>query len=226
MHAFVLESPHMVMNEYIREYEFDEELAIPPVKVCQSPDESLGHGATVWDAALVLCAFLESSVGRNLIGGTKCVELGAGTGIVALAADVLGAAESIATDQEICIPFLRQNIGLNSGSKVKAEVLDWKSPDTNVTNCDWILCADCVYDNSIVDDLVDSIARLNPKRGVIVSNEKRTEPENLDAEKKFIKGMYAQVGLVGKAVHPEVIRPEWRCEDIHVVVFERKSSSE
>jgi|LauGreDrversion4_2_1035121.scaffolds.fasta_scaffold16471_4 predicted RNA methylase len=211
------------MNEYLREYEFDDpQLGV--VKVCQTPESEYGLGSTVWDAALVLCAFLESTQGRELIKGSRVVELGSGTGIVSIVADKLGAISTLATDLPECIPFIRQNIGMNVDCACRAVCLDWKSREMEsvTAEVDWVLCADCVYLADTVDDLVATILAINPKRGVIVSNEAREHENNAEAERKFIKALYSQ-GYVGKAVHPEVLKPEWRCNDIHVVVFELPS---
>ena len=49
-------------------------------------------GCVVWDAALVLCKYLETADfdnGRALLGQT-CVDLGSGTGAVGLVAAALG----------------------------------------------------------------------------------------------------------------------------------------
>jgi hypothetical protein len=158
-----------------------------------------------------------------MIQNKHIIELGSGTGIVSIVADRLGAASCIATDLPACIPFIRQNIGLNINSACKALALDWSSKDdvrSVPSPVDWILCADCVYNLDTVDDLVGTILTINPVRGVIVSNEKRESPGNAQAEKIFIRGMYEN-GFTGKAVHREVIKPEWRCDDIHVVIFEK-----
>ena len=211
------------MNEYLREYSFLNE-RLPHAKVCQSPDSAYGHGATVWDAALVLCAFLESTKGLELIVGKKCIELGAGTGVVSIAASLLGACEAVATDVEACVPFIKQNIGLNAEAEnCRAVRLDWTQLDDaeeNKGTFDWILCADCVYEPHQVESLTRTILTLAPREGIIVSNERRESESNALAEKSFIKAMY-EAGFEGKAVHKEVIRPEWRCEDIYVVVFTR-----
>ena len=218
-----LKSTVFTMNEYLREYEFDDP-SLGTAKVCQSPEN--GHGSTVWDAALVLCAFFESKQGRDLIKGSRVVELGSGTGIVSIVADRLGAGSTVATDLPEYVPFIRQNIGLNLDSKCKAASLDWKERNLAAIpdNVDWVLCADCVYLKDTVDDLVETILAINPIRGVIVSNETREHENNDEAERRFIKGLYEK-GFVGKAVHREVLKPEWRCEDIHVVVFERKEDT-
>jgi predicted nicotinamide N-methyase len=208
------------MNEYLREYEFEDE-SVQPVKVCQHPGTELGHGATVWDAGLVLCAFLESETGRKMIKDSAVIELGAGTGIAAITASVMGAAVSVATDLEVCVPFIRQNIGLNPHvSNCKAEVLDWDKSEPSGEMYDWILCADCVYAPDTISGLTRTIEALNPSRGIIVSNERRGDESNALAEKTFIKAMY-ELGYAGKAVHKNVLRADWRCDDIDVIVFER-----
>ena len=212
------------MNEYLREYEFLKE-GIPSVKVCQCPEGIYGHGSTVWDAALVLCAFLETPHGNEFIREAKCIELGAGTGIVSIAACLLGAANSLATDLDTCVPFIRQNIGLNPKAETcQAKALDWNciadSHEIGEGQFDWVLCADCVYDLDHVDSLTRTIVALKPNRGIIVSNERREIESNALAEKTFIKAMY-EAGFLGKAVQKDLIRPEWRCEDIDVIVFSK-----
>ena len=205
-------------QEYTREYVFENETL---AKVCQ--DSSLCHGGTVWDAALVMCAFLESQ--RALIANTDCIELGAGTAIVSIAASLLGARKTVATDLPEFVPFMKQNVGLNLASNTVCEPLDWNNPQPQECEFDWVLCADCVYDSDTVDALTRTIIQLNPKKGVILSNEAREAESNAAAEKKFIASMLKN-GFVGKGVHKDVIRPDWRCDDIHIVLFEKTLNSE
>lgn len=210
------------MNEYIRQYEFDDP-SLASVKVCQCPDSRYGLGSTVWDAALVMCAFLESEPGRTMIRDAKCIELGAGTGIVSIVASTLGTASAIATDVPACIPFIKQNIGMNADAKnCTSQSLDWTEDldPAHVGAFDWVLCADCVYEPDSVESLSKTISALKPVRGIILANEQRDTPGNARAEKEFITAMYKE-GFVGKAVHRDVIKPEWQCDDIHTVVFTR-----
>lgn len=51
----------------------------------------LGTGATVWPAAHVLSKYLEKRFGPGGMLGLRCIDLGAGTGAVGIAAAVLGA---------------------------------------------------------------------------------------------------------------------------------------
>lgn len=212
----------LAMQEYLREYLLADHSAC--VKVCQSPDPSLGLGSTVWDAGLVLCAFLESDPGKDLIRHTSCLELGSGTGIVAIAASLLGTnTRAVASDVSACTSFIKQNIGLNPDSACTCIALDWDDREAarNLhAQFDWILCADCVYDPDNVEALTQTILALAPRRGLIVSNEVREAPGNAMAEKQFIQSMLKQ-GFVGRGVHKDVLRAEWRCDDIHVVVFEK-----
>lgn len=202
-------------TEYLREYEFE---SGEIVKVCcQSSD--LGFGGTVWDAGLVMCAFLESQIGRSLISDCVCLELGSGTGIVTIAASVLGTKQCYASDLGLCVPFIRQNVGLNPNSTAKCLEVDWENESVLGPLADWILCADCVYDSHNVQALTQCISRLRPAKGVIVCNERR-EGNPAEAEKMFISEMLKN-GYIGKGVHRDVIRPDWRCDDIHVVIFEQ-----
>ena len=70
-----------------------------------------GTGTVVWDAALVLCDLLCAR--PHLVAGHTVVELGAGTGIVAIVASQLGAAAVHATDLDHALLLLARNCWLN-----------------------------------------------------------------------------------------------------------------
>ena len=209
------------MSDNGRSYDF-EDSSIDRLQILQFPDGRLGHASTVWDAALVLCAFLESDVGRRLIMGTTIIELGSGTGVCSLAASVLGAT-CVATDLGHCVPFIQQNLARNpQATSCTAETLDWTSPTPAhmIGIFDWVICADCVYFLPTVPALIATISALNPKRGVIVSNERRESPGNALAEEQFTVAL-TKMGYLGRKVAQEVIKPEWRCNDIDVVIYAR-----
>ncbi|CAM9926357.1 unnamed protein product, partial [Phaeothamnion confervicola] len=71
-------------------------------------ERNLGTGATVWPAAVVLIKHLERRFGAGGMAGLRGVDLGAGTGIVGLAAAGLGA-DVVLTDQEQLGPLMREN---------------------------------------------------------------------------------------------------------------------
>ncbi|XP_053170379.1 protein N-lysine methyltransferase METTL21A [Scomber japonicus] len=72
--------------------------------------KKLGVAAVVWDAAVVMCMYLE--LGQVEIKGKVAIELGAGTGLVGIVAALLGAKVTI-TDREPALDFLSANIKAN-----------------------------------------------------------------------------------------------------------------
>ncbi|CAK6969891.1 protein N-lysine methyltransferase METTL21A [Scomber scombrus] len=79
--------------------------------VCLVQDwKKLGVAAVVWDAAVVMCMYLE--LGQVEIKGKVAIELGAGTGLVGIVAALLGAKVTI-TDREPALDFLSANIKAN-----------------------------------------------------------------------------------------------------------------
>jgi predicted nicotinamide N-methyase len=92
-------------------------------------------GLRTWEAAAHLAAYLAGTAeGRGLVAGARVLELGAGTGLVALAcARAVGAARVVATDGSAeVVEALRDGIFVNGlqrrrreGPEVSAAVLRW-----------------------------------------------------------------------------------------------------
>ncbi|KAF0045727.1 hypothetical protein F2P81_002256 [Scophthalmus maximus] len=72
--------------------------------------KKLGVAAVVWDAAVVMCMYLE--LGEVELKGKAVIELGAGTGLVGIVAALLGAAVTI-TDRQPALEFLSANVKAN-----------------------------------------------------------------------------------------------------------------
>jgi predicted RNA methylase len=72
---------------------------------------TLGVAGRMWDAGIVLLKYL--SVHTGAVAGKVLLELGAGTGIVGLAAARLGAARVYITDMEPVCPLMAQNVALS-----------------------------------------------------------------------------------------------------------------
>lgn len=91
---------------------------------------SLTTGYRTWEAALHLGAYLLSGHGQELVKGKSILELGAGTGFLAiLCAKNLGAAHVTTTDgDEGVVEALKENLflnGLDDERKVLTSVLRW-----------------------------------------------------------------------------------------------------
>ncbi|NP_001290976.1 protein N-lysine methyltransferase METTL21A [Esox lucius] len=72
---------------------------------------TLGVAAVVWDAAVVLCMYLE--LGQVELKGKVAIELGAGTGLVGIVAALLGAKKVTITDRKPALDFLAANVKEN-----------------------------------------------------------------------------------------------------------------
>ena len=86
---------------------------------------SAGCGATVWDSALSLSAYLEGD-GID-VKGKRVLEIGAGTGLVGLVCAVLGAT-TILADHPRALPLLEHNAEENgkiTGAVVECKPLEW-----------------------------------------------------------------------------------------------------
>uniref|UniRef100_A0A3P9IK45 Protein N-lysine methyltransferase METTL21A n=1 Tax=Oryzias latipes TaxID=8090 RepID=A0A3P9IK45_ORYLA len=72
--------------------------------------KKLGVAAVVWDAAVVMCVYLE--LGKLELKGKRVIELGAGTGLVSIVAALLGAHVTV-TDRLPALDFLSANVKAN-----------------------------------------------------------------------------------------------------------------
>lgn len=91
---------------------------------------ALTTGFRTWEAALHLSSYLLTPEGRSVIGGKSVLELGAGTGLLAiLAAKHLNAKHVTTTDgDEGVVEALKENLflnGLDDEQKVNSSVLRW-----------------------------------------------------------------------------------------------------
>lgn len=121
-------------------------------------------GFRTWEGALHLGAYLLSDAGRRLVRGRNVLELGAGTGFVAiLCAKQLAAKHVTATDGDAAIvDALAANMALNGleGPAVKKDVLCWGS-DLRGT---WVDedCASSPYHVVLGADIVSSAPPRRP----------------------------------------------------------------
>ncbi|XP_071320422.1 protein N-lysine methyltransferase METTL21A [Trachinotus anak] len=110
--------------------------------------KKLGVAAVVWDAAVVMCMYLE--LGQVELQGKLAIELGAGTGLVGIVAALLGAKVTI-TDRQPALDFLSANVKDNlppdsQGSAIVSELTWGERLDLYPAGgFDLVLGADIVY---------------------------------------------------------------------------------
>ncbi|KAI0217401.1 Protein N-lysine methyltransferase METTL21A [Lamellibrachia satsuma] len=109
----------------------------------------VGVAAVVWDAAVVLCEYLDKN--RHLVAKKRVLELGAGTGLVGIFSGMLGGDVAI-TDRAMALKILKSNVNKNLATterelSVSVEELDWgKNMDTfSQRKFDILLGADIIY---------------------------------------------------------------------------------
>lgn len=143
------------------------------------PDKAV-TGGTVWDASLVLAKWLERNPG--LVRGKRCIELGAGIGLVSSVACCLGAELVVASDRDEFVCLLDMNLkrtirqvdavrpeletGFALSSRLVAEKYHWESPAdferlrSMYGSFDVVLCADVIYEELASQALFQTLMRL------------------------------------------------------------------
>ena len=129
-------------------------------------------GALVWDSSLVLATYLARHHGALLPRGARCVELGAGLGLVGLTAAALGYPATL-TDRAEQLPALREGVAANSlGALASVAELAWGDDAAADALADGgvgcVCAADCIYEASSVELLLRTLARLATPRTVVL----------------------------------------------------------
>uniref|UniRef100_H0ZIF0 Protein N-lysine methyltransferase METTL21A n=1 Tax=Taeniopygia guttata TaxID=59729 RepID=H0ZIF0_TAEGU len=131
----------------------------------------LGVAAVVWDAAVVLCAYLEME-GIDL-RDRSVIELGAGTGLLGIVVTLLGARVTI-TDRAAALEFLESNVQANLPPELRPRAvvkeLTWGKDLDNFSPgaFDLILGADIVYLEETFAELLQTLEHLCSERTVIL----------------------------------------------------------
>ncbi|XP_074884303.1 protein N-lysine methyltransferase METTL21A isoform X2 [Buteo buteo] len=124
----------------------------------------LGVAAVVWDAAVVLCAYLETE-GIDL-RDRSVIELGAGTGLLGIVATLL--------DRAAALEFLESNVQANLPSELRPRAvvkeLTWGKDLGNFPPgaFDFILGADIVYLEETFAELLQTLEHLCSEQTVIL----------------------------------------------------------
>ncbi|CED84151.1 Putative N2,N2-dimethylguanosine tRNA methyltransferase [Phaffia rhodozyma] len=179
-------------------------------------DASPGCGGVVWPAGEQ----------PDLLAGKNVLELGAGTGILAL---VLGLKEPraniYATDQEPLMPLLRENVALNGlESTVQASVLDWGESvlPKSIPKPDYVLMADCVYFEPSFPLLVRTL--------ILLTDDQESQPIIYLAYKKRRKADKRFFTLLHKSFSSETIEDDplkstYDRQGLHLMVLSRKKQA-
>lgn len=106
------------------------------------PQKERGIGFQLWPAAVYLCEHLETTWPLPKMANSRVLELGAGLGLVSVAAARL-CKHVIATDLPQVVPSLQATLEQNDVPNCVAQALPWGT--TDVPKVDVVLAADVVY---------------------------------------------------------------------------------
>ena len=143
----------------------------------EGADAARMTGALLWDSSVVLASMLAHRCAGKLEAATledpprrcRCIELGAGLGLVGLAAAALGF-DVVLTDRTECVPLLEDGIRANQlGSRATARALEWGDVRAaeELGTFDLVLASDCIYETAVAPRLVETMVALlgSPQHG-------------------------------------------------------------
>jgi len=226
------------MNDDGRSTSFEIDLLGKRLSVIQQPDApselGLGHGAVVWDAAVVFCKYLEINrkYSGSKVDSKRVIELGAGTGIAGCSLMMKGAQVTLTDLRAVVDTITRPN-----ALSIYSQVGDLALPRPVVFPLDWtasypipdepydlVLLTDCVFSPALAVPLVSQIRRVSgPKTEVLCCHEIRDEEANI----AFITELERYFSV--KAVKKKDLHPDYRSDLIQLLEarlrFQRGGSS-
>uniref|UniRef100_A0A3B3ZBX2 Uncharacterized protein n=1 Tax=Periophthalmus magnuspinnatus TaxID=409849 RepID=A0A3B3ZBX2_9GOBI len=151
------------------------------------------YGGVMWPGAVALCSFLEHNRDMVNLEDKTVMELGAGTGLVAIVASLLGA-KVTATDLPEILGNLRSNVMRNTRGRCKYLpqicALPWsfdveRTFPSALYRFDYVLAADVVYHHDFLDELLATMAHFcRPRTTTIIwANKVRLESDLKFTEK-------------------------------------------
>ncbi|XP_076816937.1 protein N-lysine methyltransferase METTL21D-like [Clavelina lepadiformis] len=207
-------------------------------------------GCVVWDAALVLLKYLFTRKGNKYVKGNNVLELGAGTGVVGLAAACAGASDVVVTDlpqfTSLITLNIKENCNVTKDCRVQGNVLCWgnendiknacqasmkttSDPNTShqTFNIKCVLIADCIYYEDGVHSLYETITLLfklcDPLMRILCSFEHRNTGNKEFLLKTFFKLLHSNNEITYENIPHSDMDEVFRSDDIHIIVIRRKS---
>ena len=218
--------------------------------VVEQEENQSNTGVSVWDGAILLVKCLEyfyysqhpedlahfiaersTSLGQYdsilSLAGKNILELGAGCGLVGMAAAVVGASSVLLTDLDSCLPLMKRNVSRNDElfghCRIACDEYDWFHQHTSsgrngdalpccclqeLSSLDLILVADCVWLLELVEPLLMTLSFcLNqfPNAAIIMSYQRRGLATN-DALCKGLKRRFSRIEILPQL--PTVPQPK------------------
>lgn len=115
-------------------------------------DERLPYWVELWPASIALADWIAER--KDALCGKRCLDMGCGLGLSALAASSVGA-KVIAMDyEEEALAYGRKNADANNVPQPLWTVMDWRKPAVLPRSVDYIWGGDIMYERRFVDPVV------------------------------------------------------------------------
>ncbi len=124
-------------------------------------DERLPYWAELWPSSTVLANFIVADARPK----GPLIELGAGVGLVSIAAAIAGYDVTATDYYEDALAFARANSYRNLGYEVATSLLDWRSVPDAIPRFDTVLASDVLYESRYAPLVAGVIERLLSSRG-------------------------------------------------------------
>jgi len=151
------------------------------VKLLEEPGANIG--SHIWISALIMSNFISSDLPRESLKDRSWIEIGAGTGIVGIVANLCGADVTF-TDRKDCIRLLKHNVEINCKNNYNIEELTWGGDTSHLKPpYEFIVATDVVYNPEMFTNLIHTLRALSDDYTTIYLGYKKRS----DSEKQFFQ---------------------------------------
>ena len=125
-------------------------------------DERLPYWAELWPSSTILANYIVADARPR----GSLIELGAGVGLVSIAAAVAGHTVTATDYYEDALSFARANSFRNLGYEINTAMLDWRDVPDSFPRYDVVLASDVLYESRYAPLVAGVVDRLLSARGV------------------------------------------------------------
>ena len=125
-------------------------------------DERLPYWAELWPSSTILANFIAADTRPR----SRVIELGAGVGLVSIAAAIAGHHVTATDYYEDALAFARANSFRNLGYEIDTALVDWRAVSPDLPRFDIVLASDVLYESRYAPLVAGVIERFLSPRGV------------------------------------------------------------
>ena len=188
-------------------------------KTLEIAETAASTGTKVWDCAVALARMFERHQGTAsrlaIRANERVLELGGGSGLLALALAALGA-DVTTTDAEQVVPHLRKTIDANADSVPRTPTvaaLDWRDSDHAVGKFPVVVASDVLVCVQWAEDVARVLAAVAAEaRLVVVATQRRR-----DGVARFLEAASAHFTV--EELREDSFHPDYYHHDLQVLVL-------